>query len=260
MCKIVVVDDEHLEIESFKHIVSEMENVQVIGEGRCGRAAVELCATLKPDIAFINCNMGGMDGFEAARRIRNSDKEIVIIMTTGYDRRSSLRGLLALDINEYLLKPIRPETIVEVINKYRKPADPSAPSTASYQREKLDFYPRQILSKEITRALIYIDHHYKEPLSLESVAEIIPLSSYYFSRLFKREVGVNFSDFLLHKRLENAKRILETTDESILDVSLATGFREQSYFCKVFKKHNGLTPSDYRKSLKNRRRQKPSKE
>ena len=49
MCKIVVVDDEHLEIESFKHIVSEMENVQIIGEGRCGRVAVELCATLKPD-------------------------------------------------------------------------------------------------------------------------------------------------------------------------------------------------------------------
>lgn len=247
MCNIVIADDEYLEREVIKHIAHRIEGAHIVGEGNCGRLAVELCTALKPDLAFINCNMGGMDGFEAVKRIRKVDRDIKIVMTTAHDRYFAKRDLETLGIDEYLLKPIRPVQLDNIIRKHLH-THGARPAVTPRKKRRLSFYPNQIMSKEITRALIYLDNHYQENISLDSVAEMISLSSYYFSRLFKKEVGVNFSDLLLHKRIDKAKQMLEETEKSILDICIAVGYQEQSYFCKVFKKSVGATPSAYRKT------------
>lgn len=249
MCSIVVADDEFLERDVIKDIARGIQGARIVGEGNSGRHAVELCGAMKPDLIFINCGMGGMDGFEAIKRIRKSDRDVAIVLTSAYDKHATRRNLDGLDINEFLLKPVRPDKIREVINKYVKKNRNAENGSAITPRSKkrLRFYPNQIMSKEITRALIYIDDNYKGGISLESTAEIVALSSYYFSRLFKKEVGLNFSEFLLHKRLSLAKQLLEETDSSVLDIAISVGYHEQSYFCKVFKKTVGMTPRDYRK-------------
>lgn len=106
------------------------------------------------------------------------------------------------------------------------------------------------MSREITRALIYIDNNYNSDISLLGVAGLVSLSSYYFSRLFKKEVGLNFSDFLKHKRVASAKQMLEDTDRPILDIAIAVGYQEQSYFSKVFRKATGQSPRQYRKEVR----------
>ena len=249
MCNILVADDEYLEREVIKRIVGGISGACIVGEVHTGRTAVELCYALKPELVFINCHMGGVNGFEAAKQIRKLDKDIIIVMTTGYEESAMHRELRAININEYLLKPIRPSEIEEVVGKYiRAHPRPEAIPTGRGKKQPLSYYPAQIMSKEITTALKYIDKHFQENLSLEKMADQVYLSSYYFSRLFKKEVGVNFSSYLLHKKLDEAKRLLDETDKSILDVSAALNFKEQSYFCKVFKKNVGLTPTEYRSS------------
>lgn len=253
MCKIVVTDDEYLERDVIKHIIGGINGACVVGDGNSGGLAVELCAAMKPDMIFINCGMGGMDGFEAVKRIRRFDKEVVIVMTSANEKNMTRRKLDELDINVFLLKPVRPTKIEELVSKYVKKQQNTDPVAIISPRKKknLRFYPNHIMTKEITRALIYIDNHFSEDISLGALAEQVSLSSYYFSRLFKKEVGMTFSDCIEHKRLNSAKHMLAESDKSILEISISVGYQQHSYFCKVFKKFTGQTPREYRRSAEN---------
>lgn len=100
----------------------------------------------------------------------------------------------------------------------------------------------------IKKSLNYINENYKENLTLEVVANFVHLNTSYFSTIFKREVGMSFSDYLNKIRIEASKRLLGTTDISILEVALSAGFEDQSYYSKVFKKIVGITPKKFRNS------------
>ena len=100
---------------------------------------------------------------------------------------------------------------------------------------------------EITKkAIRYISQNFSRSLTLDEVADHVHLNSAYFSTLFKQSTGSSFKEYLNMVRIEESKRLLSNTDYSIIDISLATGFEDQSYFSKVFKKYTGLTPKQYR--------------
>lgn len=102
-------------------------------------------------------------------------------------------------------------------------------------------------SNEITKkAIRYISKNFPRPLALEEVAGHVHLNPSYFSTLFKQSTGSSFKEYLNMVRIEESKRLLSNTDYSIIDIALATGFEDQSYFSKVFKKYTGLTPKQYR--------------
>ena len=101
-------------------------------------------------------------------------------------------------------------------------------------------------SEMIKQALQYIAQHYAEPLSLEQVAARVHLTPAYFSTLFKRSTGTSFKEHLNMVRVEESKRLLSHTEYSLLDIAVATGFDNQSYYTKVFKKYTGLTPGQFR--------------
>ena len=101
-------------------------------------------------------------------------------------------------------------------------------------------------SQIVTKALQYINKNYKEKLSLKDIEANLHVNSSYFSTLFKQEMGITFTDYLNSLKIEHACQLLEHSNLSIIDVSLSTGFDDQSYFTKVFKKAKGLTPKAYR--------------
>lgn len=97
------------------------------------------------------------------------------------------------------------------------------------------------------RALELIQKHYMTDLTLEDIAEALDLSYYHCSRLFKKELGVSFSQYLNRIRLEAAARELLHSSQSILKIALNNGFANVKTFHQVFKKEFGVTPNDYRK-------------
>ena len=102
-------------------------------------------------------------------------------------------------------------------------------------------------SNEITKkAIRYISKNFTRNLTLDDVAGHVHLNPAYFSTLFKQSTGSSFKEYLNMVRVEESKRLLANTDYSIIDIALATGFEDQSYFSKVFKKYTGLTPKQYR--------------
>ena len=97
----------------------------------------------------------------------------------------------------------------------------------------------------------YIEEHYMEDISLNSVAQAFYFNPSYFSNLFKSYMDMNFSEYLCKIRMNNAKRILHGTNYKIYKVSKMVGYQDPKYFNRVFKKQFGMTPDEYRRILAN---------
>jgi len=101
--------------------------------------------------------------------------------------------------------------------------------------------------KPIRQAKQYVDEHYPEKILLEDVAEVVGLNAVYFSALFKKETGMNFSNYLLKVRMEHAKKMLIETNDTILAVASSVGYGDPKYFSQLFQKAVGVKPALYRR-------------
>jgi len=102
----------------------------------------------------------------------------------------------------------------------------------------------------IRNAQEFIRTNYKKKIKLEDISKVVYLSPYYLSHIFKKETGYTLFQFLTNVRIEEAKRLLETTRWSATRISFEIGCTDQSYFCKVFKKKAGISPYEYRKRMR----------
>ena len=95
----------------------------------------------------------------------------------------------------------------------------------------------------------YIDMHYKEDISLQSVAEEMNYSDAYFCKIFKQCFDKSFIGYLTEYRLERAKQLLADVRINVKDISVNVGYRDSNYFAKVFKRAMGSTPTEYRMEI-----------
>ncbi|OES43438.1 bifunctional transcriptional activator/DNA repair enzyme AdaA [Domibacillus iocasae] len=96
----------------------------------------------------------------------------------------------------------------------------------------------------------WIDTHYAEPITLQSLADEWHGSPYYLQRLFKRTTGLSPTEYVQKVRLKNARYLLQSTDQMVADISLEVGFSSTPYFITLFKRTTGCTPSQFRKQQK----------
>lgn len=101
----------------------------------------------------------------------------------------------------------------------------------------------------VENAKKYIDENFHKDVSLDDVSRIVDISPFYFSKLFKQEVGKNFIEYLTDVRLQNAKILLNNPQYSIKEVCVMSGYSDPNYFSRIFKKYEGVTPSEYRERL-----------
>lgn len=107
------------------------------------------------------------------------------------------------------------------------------------------------ISSTLKPAIDYIYKNKSENITVENMAKVCHISQSYFSRLFSKEMGDSFSNYISKLKINWAKELLEESDMSVSQVSDELGFNEPGYFIKIFKKHEGVTPSVYRKYYKN---------
>lgn len=108
------------------------------------------------------------------------------------------------------------------------------------------FFSSEANSDVVKKTAEYITGHFSETITLAEAASFVHMNPSYLSKLFKNVTGMTFTEYLNKVRLEEAKRLLNHTDYSIIDIAVACGFSNQSYFTKVFKKYTGTTPKQYR--------------
>jgi AraC-like DNA-binding protein len=101
----------------------------------------------------------------------------------------------------------------------------------------------------ITRAKQFIKEHQREDLSLGQVAKAVNTGSFYFCKMFKRIIGINFTDYLSRLRIEQARNLLLNPNLRISEIAYEVGFQSLTHFNRVFKRITGQSPTQYRSHL-----------
>ncbi len=108
----------------------------------------------------------------------------------------------------------------------------------------------------IHEALEYLASHFGEALTLEGMASRVRLSSFYFSKSFKQCTGSTFIDYLTLLRIKKAKELLKDPKWSVKEISVKVGYPDPNYFTRVFKRIEGVSPTEYRSLIFGDREQK----
>lgn len=108
------------------------------------------------------------------------------------------------------------------------------------------YYEDLTKHEQLQKAIYYIEEHYDEQLTIRDVANYINFSSTHFSRLFKKETGRNFVDYVAFTRIIKTLPFLRKYDYTIEKISSTCGFNTPNYYSLTFKKYVGISPTDYR--------------
>ena len=107
-----------------------------------------------------------------------------------------------------------------------------------------------LLNRECAQIKNYLDANYAEDISLDTLAALTHMNKYYMAHAFTKYAGCSPISYLLEKRIQEAKSLLESTNYSVAQISNMLGFSSQSYFSQAFKKATGKTPAAYRNERK----------
>ena len=238
--RVLLVDDEIMIREGFKRLFDwDAHDCQVVGEAADGMEALAKIDSLNPDIAIMDINIPIMNGLKVIQLARMKHPDMAFVIVSGYDDFSYCREALRLKITDYILKPVNYEEFGTCIDNLKI-------ALFRTQSSKREDHQEGRTIHSLTR---YLQEHLAEEISLSVLAEEFHLNSQYISPLFKSEIGVNFLAYLTNIRMERAKKLLLTTDLSVAEVSEQSGYGDYRVFTKVFKKTEGITPSQYRRDF-----------
>lgn len=110
-------------------------------------------------------------------------------------------------------------------------------------------YKKHASSNRFAFVVQYIKENITTSLKIDTLSNLACMSRPHFFRSFKQEFGITPVEFIVRERINCAKKVLKERNTSISDAASQTGFQSISYFCTVFKKFEGITPNDYKKTL-----------
>lgn len=248
MVKILIADDEPIERTIIERMIARnfSENVQIV-KAVNGREAVELYAKEQCQIALLDIEMPGMNGLDAADEIRKMDKDAVIIFVTAYDEFDYAKRAIQVRALEYLLKPLSEEELTANLEEAIYLTQKTDKKQSVVKVDSQDNHHENIKMNAVAETIRnFIANHYKEDISLQDVAGSLNYSDAYFCKIFKQCFNKSFLVYLTEYRVERAKVLLADMSINIKDVSAEVGYRDSNYFARVFKRSEGITPTDYR--------------
>ncbi len=239
---VLLVDDEIMIREGFKRLFDwEAHDCEVVGEAGDGMEALTKIDALRPDIVIMDINIPIMNGLKVIQLSRIKHPGTAFVIVSGYDDFAYCREALRLQITDYILKPVNYEEFGSCIDNLKISLFERRVSAAAE--------PEKQEERTITGLTRYLQEHLAEEISLSVLAEQFHLNPQYISQLFKSEIGVNFLAYLTNIRMEKAKKLLLSGSLSVAEVAEQAGYGDYRVFTKVFKKSEGITPSQYRRDF-----------
>lgn len=251
---ILIVDDD---AEIAHYIKTELSDWYRFEHASNGKEGLKMLLTGKYDLVISDVMMPEMDGVTMLKKIKGNSNVSdipVILLTSKSEVENRLEGLRK-GADAFLAKPFNMEelhilidNLVDNVRRIR-----GKYSGALGQKAKIE----QIQVKGNNDALMervmkYMNEHLTDPdLNVEKLTEDVGISRAQLHRKLKEIAGVSAGEFIRNLRLEQAARLIEEGQINITQVAYSVGFSNQTHFSTVFKKHYGMSPSEYAETKRN---------
>lgn len=212
---------------------------------------------LQPKAICFDYDFPDKYGLDLLRNTRMNYPDIPVLLLTEQHSEALAVWALRMRVWDFLVKPLNPAQAELEIQQLRKQAEThdhweNTPFSGS-QVPPIPEEARFINSgtqeeRALAPAIAYIQQHFTEKITEEQMACLCRMRPFQFSRSFRKQCGITFQEFVQRTRIEEAMRLLQNPNMPVLDIALSVGFRDQSYFTRVFKKHIGMAPTSYRDS------------
>lgn len=255
MYKVFLVDDEELVIKSLMASVDwNSFGFEIAGYALSGGEAYERIKEIKPDIVFTDIRMPGISGLELIKNIKKTMVNTICIVISGYAEFAYAQKAINYGAFGYCLKPFDEEEIGSYLNKAKVMLDSHSAKNvpdfidliANEANDTIGFDVSKYTNPTFKTILKYVNNNFCSDISIQSISKDLNVNASYISQLFKKEVGITFTEYLSNLRIDRACNMLKTTDLSISEIAEKTGYNDFFYFSRIFKKIKGMPPSKYR--------------
>lgn len=255
MLTAIFIDDEAFIRRQMSDIFSWIDpEVQLLGTFSTVDSVIDFLPNQKVDVIFTDIFLKNSSGISIARYVYENKLPTKVILVSAHESFFHAKEGYKYGVYAYINKPFDIAELKKILVQLKslQPSSIKEPITIVQDIIKVadtDAHSACMHSKDaVTFVLEYMDSHYNKDISLTEIATRLDLNPSYFSRLFKKSVGVNFSDHLMSLRMTKAAAMLKNSSSPIDVIARSVGYHHVPLFYNTFKKHTGLTPSEYRKT------------
>ncbi|MBP2643112.1 MAG: two component transcriptional regulator, AraC family [Firmicutes bacterium] len=243
MSVVLIVEDELLELEFLKSLVAEELLPQdKIVTCASGVQAIKMAKQFRPDIILMDILIPELNGLQALQEIKKFLPQACVMILSAYSDFSYAQTAIHLRVQEYLLKPIKPAVFRQAFHELL-----TTVTMCQEYGEEEEAEPKENHIYFIEKSIKYIHDNYRKKLPLQTVSSYVFLNPQYFSRIFKKEIGVNYIDYVNKLKIDYACKLLENTNYPAYRISSECGFSDPSYFNRIFVQQMNMTPKAYRR-------------
>jgi len=262
--RVLIVEDEVI-VARYLQIMLEGLRYQVVGTAASADEALALAELHRPHLALLDVTIrGGRDGIALAEEIRARFQIPFVFITSHADPATVERAARARP-SAYLVKPVTKDNVYAAtelaLSAYAEQQAPLPPhpgaagdagatgsGAATTSANDLPGGRDGLPALTLRRVTEYIEAAFTRDLTLAELAEVAGMSQYHFARRFKESTGVAPHQYVVRRRMEEAKRLLEGSDLPVSQVGLEVGYVSHGYFIALFGRMVGTTPAAYRRA------------
>lgn len=258
--RIVIIEDQRELCNVLgKRITSLNESYKIIGKAFNGAEGLKLIQESWPDVAFIDIRMPVMNGLQMMEHLSKEEKQLTkCIVLSAYSDFPYTQQSIRSGAFDYLLKPISNQNLKKVLERVESDSVESQ-KNSDHETPLDQFADDQIrlmlLNKTITDELVLdvlwiIKTEYMKEITLKSLADRLHINESHLSRIFSQKVDVSLIQFINIFRINLAKTLIDHTELKIGDIAKLTGFGNNTYFGRLFRKHTSLSATEYKQKVK----------
>lgn len=247
MFRVLLVDDEELALISLQYSFpwKEYGFTELLTTTDSGEA-MSLLEERYMDAAFVDIRMPGINGLELLKLAQERGLDTVFVIVSGYSDFAYAKTAIGYGVLDYCLKP-EPAAFQSALKRVRMEQEGS-------EEGRCGLVQFSTISDEMQSCfyslLSYVEEHYDQSLTLQSLAQRFGIGYTYLSGQFHRATGKSFPEYLTAVRLQEACRLLTGTQLKVGDIAEKVGYGDCHYFNNVFKRQLGTTPLQYRKAAR----------
>jgi YesN/AraC family two-component response regulator len=232
---ILLVEDDDVVRDMIKGALEK--DYHILEASTCSQAIPQIEEPL--DVALVDYNLPDSDGFDVLKSIREVKPDLPVIFMTAYSTESLAIKALRAGVTEYMKKPLSFVYLFEKLSEI-------------LEGKRCGEHPESVESREefiMDCTAAFIEDHYGEDLTRDTLAERARMERHQFSRAFNRRFGRNVRSYLNNVRLSRAADLLRNSaDLSITHVAARVGYGSTFHFERSFKRVYGMTPGEYRRT------------